>query len=32
MYFKAHQVLEMKAGTMKKEIMIGDKLEAVCIN
>lgn len=32
MYFKAHQVLEMKAGTMKKNIMVGDKLEALCIS
>jgi uncharacterized membrane protein (UPF0127 family) len=32
MYFKAHQVLEMKAGTMEKDIKIGDKFEAVCIN
>ncbi|MBC7537192.1 MAG: DUF192 domain-containing protein [Bacteriovorax sp.] len=32
MYFKAHQVLEMQAGTMKKDIKVGDKLEAICIN
>ena len=31
-YFKAHQVLEMKAGTMKSGIRVGDKLEAICIN
>lgn len=31
-YFKAHQVLEMKAGTMIKNIKSGDLLEAVCIN
>ena len=31
-YFKAHQVLEMKAGTMKKDIKAGDVLEAICIN
>lgn len=31
-YFKAHQVLEMKAGTMKKNISAGEKLEAICIN
>lgn len=32
MYFKAHQVLEMKAGTMKKGIKAGEKFEAICIN
>jgi len=31
-YFRAHQVLEMKAGTMKKNIQEGEKLEAICIN
>ncbi len=31
-YFKAHQVLEMKAGTLLKDIKSGDKLEAVCIS
>lgn len=31
-YFKSHQVLEMKAGTMKKNIKSGEKLEAICIN
>ena len=30
-YFKAHQVLEMKSGTLKKNIQIGEKLEAICI-
>ncbi|MDO9181649.1 MAG: DUF192 domain-containing protein [Bacteriovorax sp.] len=32
MYFKASQVVEMKAGTMKKNLHIGDKLEAICIS
>lgn len=32
MYFKAHQVLEMNAGTMEKDIKTGDKLEALCLN
>lgn len=32
LYFKAHQVLEMKAGTLRKGIKTGDKLEAICIN
>lgn len=31
-YFRAHQVLEMKAGTLNKELKTGDKLEAVCIS
>lgn len=31
-YFKAHQVLEMKAGTLRKDIKVGDKLEAICIS
>lgn len=31
-YFKSYQVLEMKAGTMKKDIKAGDVLEAICIN
>lgn len=31
-YFRANQVLEMKAGTLKKGIQNGDKLEAICIN
>lgn len=32
MYFKAHQVLEMRVGTLMKNIKVGDKLEAVCLN
>ena len=32
MYFKAHQVLEMKADTLKKNIKSGDKFEAICLN
>jgi uncharacterized membrane protein (UPF0127 family) len=32
MYFKSHQVLEMKAGTLKKNLNVGEMLEAVCIN
>ena len=31
-YFKSSHVLEMKAGMLKKELSIGEKLEAVCIN
>lgn len=31
-YFKAEQVLEMKEGTLKKGIRVGDQLEAVCTN
>jgi uncharacterized membrane protein (UPF0127 family) len=31
-YFKSHQVLEMKAGTLKKDLKTGDKLEALCIS
>lgn len=31
-YFRAHQVLEMKAGTLKKDLKTGDILEAVCIS
>lgn len=31
-YFKSSQVLEMKAGTLRKDIKVGDQLEAVCIN
>ena len=31
-YFKAHQVLEMKAGTLRKNVNVGDTLEAICIN
>ena len=32
MYWRSTQVLEMKAGTLKKELHPGEKLEAVCIN
>lgn len=31
-YFKSHQVLEMKAGTLKKQLSPGEKLEAICIS
>lgn len=31
-YFRANQVLEMKAGTLKQNIKVGDQLEVVCIN
>ncbi|MGZ3787109.1 MAG: DUF192 domain-containing protein [Bacteriovorax sp.] len=31
-YFKSHQVLEMKAGSLNKNVKSGDQLEAVCIN
>ena len=31
-YFKANQVLEMKDGTMRKDILEGEMLEAICIN
>ena len=31
-YFRAEQVLEMKAGDLKENISAGDQLEAVCIN
>jgi uncharacterized membrane protein (UPF0127 family) len=31
-YFSSYQVLEMKAGTMKKNMKKGEKLEAICIN
>ena len=31
-YFKAHQVLEMKEGTLKKNLNPGEMLEAICIN
>lgn len=31
-YFKAHQVLEMRAGTLRKDLKSGDKLEALCIS
>lgn len=31
-YFNSYQVLEMKAGMLKKDLKIGEKLEAICIN
>jgi len=31
-YFSSHQVLEMKAGTLKKGIKVGDQFEAICIS
>jgi uncharacterized membrane protein (UPF0127 family) len=31
-YFRAYQVLEMKAGTLTKGIKEGDKFEAICLN
>jgi uncharacterized membrane protein (UPF0127 family) len=31
-YFKAYQVLEMKAGNLKIPIEPGEKLEVICIN
>lgn len=31
-YFKAHQVLEMKAGKLKNGIAVGEKFEVLCIN
>lgn len=31
-YFKSYQVLEMKAGTMIRDIKIGERLEAICLN
>jgi uncharacterized membrane protein (UPF0127 family) len=31
-YFRSSQVLEMKSGTLLKNITIGEKLEAICIN
>jgi uncharacterized membrane protein (UPF0127 family) len=31
-YFRSHQVLEMKAGTLKKNLNQGDTLEAICIS
>lgn len=30
-YFKSSQVVELKAGTLIKEIKVGDKLEAICL-
>jgi uncharacterized membrane protein (UPF0127 family) len=32
MYFRAHQVLEMKAGTLNSNIKVGDNFEVKCIN
>jgi uncharacterized membrane protein (UPF0127 family) len=32
MYFKASQVLEMKAGNLKSNIAVGEKLEVLCIS
>jgi uncharacterized membrane protein (UPF0127 family) len=32
MYFKANQVLEMKAGNLKPNIAVGEKLEVLCIS
>jgi uncharacterized membrane protein (UPF0127 family) len=32
MYFRAHQVLEMKAGHLRSGVEVGEKLEVVCIN
>jgi uncharacterized membrane protein (UPF0127 family) len=31
-YFKSSQVLEMKAGTLTRNISVGEKLEAICTN
>jgi uncharacterized membrane protein (UPF0127 family) len=31
-YFKSNQVLEMRAGTLKKNLNTGEKLEAICIS
>ncbi|MBY0416138.1 MAG: DUF192 domain-containing protein [Bdellovibrionales bacterium] len=31
-YFRSRQVLEMKSGSLNKEIKAGDELEAICIN
>jgi len=31
-YFKSSQVLEMKAGTMPKNILPGEKLEVTCLS
>lgn len=31
-YFRSFQVLEMKGGTLKKDLLPGEKLEAVCIS
>lgn len=32
MYLRSHQVLEMKAGTLSKNLSPGETLEAICIN
>ena len=32
MYFKANQVLEMKAGNLRSNIEIGEKFEVLCTN
>lgn len=32
MYFRANQVLEMKAGNLKSNLQIGEKLEVLCIS
>jgi uncharacterized membrane protein (UPF0127 family) len=32
MYFNAHQVLELKGGTLDDRIIEGDNLEVLCIN
>lgn len=32
MYFKASQVLELKAGALNDQLQLGDRLEVVCIN
>ena len=31
-YLKSHQVLEMKAGTLKRNVNSGEMLEAICLN
>ncbi len=31
-YFRSYQVLEMRAGTLKKNLNVGEKLEAICIS
>lgn len=31
-YFRSHQVLEMKAGSLRKDLKPGEMLEAICIN
>lgn len=32
MYFTAHQVLELKGGTLDERVKVGDELEVICIN